>query len=361
MEVENVERKKEMEEFIRNFQDMPDRLLKYCEILLEGGEASPFSYQDTMSYRRLAIELTTYCNLNCIWCYRHDPNFKHVLNKEIPIQKIKAMVANTKGKFRMVHFGGVGEPLLYSHLYEAIEEVKKLSSHIKITTNGTLLTKEKIDDMTRKGLTHIEISVDAFNEEENLELRGSKLVTLIKNIKYISDENKLHLQINSVVSNLNHNSLKNAVEVLKECNNINFLHLIPLFMTKQMKEKGIDRISDEKFIDILKKLDNDIKKYNLKWELHPSPYGVRLDPVIEMKRRRNICFDCFEDPYISIEGELLPCGRQKIYGGADATVGFEKAWNHPKLLKFRKNMLTGNYPALCGKLCYLKERTEEIK
>ena len=213
-----------------------------------------------------------------------------------------------------------------------------------------------IDELTKRGLTHIEISIDAFNEEENYKFRGSKLGNLIESIKYISDKNILHLQINSVAVDMNYNSLEKAVEVFKECKNINSLHLIPLFMTKQLREGGIKRISDEKFKLLLKKLDQDIKKYNLDWKLYPSLHGVKIDPVIEMKRKRNICFTCFEDPYISVEGKLLPCGRQKIYGGVDTSIGFEKAWNHSKLLEFRKNMLEGNYPALCGKLCYLKER-----
>lgn len=351
---EAYQRKYEMEEFIKNFKEMPDRLLKYCEILLERENASPYSYQNTMSFRRLAIELTTYCNLNCIWCYRHDPNYKHILNQELSFKKLKGIISKTKGKFRMVHLGGLGEPLLYSNLYKAIDLSKKIANQIKITTNGTLITKEKIDEMTKRGLTHIEISIDAFDSEENYKLRGSDLNKLVESVRYINDKGFLHIQINSVVANINYDSLKNVVELFKECKNLHVLHFIPLFTTEQLRSSGIKRISDEDFKALLNKIQNDIEGYNLRWKLIPSPYGVKMDPVIEMKKRINICFTCFEDPYISVKGELLPCGRQKIYGGVDAANGFEKAWNHPKLLEYRKNMLIGHYPALCSKLCYLK-------
>lgn len=308
-----------------------------------------------MSFRRLAIELTTRCNLNCIWCYRRDPAYKHILNKDMPFEKLKKVVENTKGKFRMVHLGGLGEPLLYPKIIDAVKMVKKLSDKVKITTNGTLLTKKLIDELTEAGLTHIEISIDAFTVEKNLEFRGSDLGKLVQAIKYISDQNKLYLQINSVVANINYKYLFNAVEVLKECKNVKILHLIPLFETKQCQEHGIRRVSDEDFQRLLRKSYSDIQKYNLEWKLEPPVHGgIRADPIIEMKRRLNICFTCFEDPYISVEGELLPCGRQKLYGGADATCGFEKAWNCPKLLKFRENMLKGKIPELCRRLCYLK-------
>jgi len=351
-----MERKKEMQEFYQNFKGMPGRLLKYCEILLEGKEASPYCYQSTISYRRLAIELNTYCNLKCIWCYRHDPNYKHILNKRMLFKKLKTIVKNTKGKFRMVHLAGLGEPLLYPDLYKAIRLVRTLSPKIKITTNGTLLNKRRINQLAKAGLTHIEVSIDAFTKEENYKIRGSLLDKLIDNIRYISDKNLFHLQINSVVAKLNYESLKQEVEVLKECENIKILHLIPLFLTKQLRKAGISRVSDKRFQLLLKKLQGDIKKYKLKWKLQPSAFGIKLDPVIEMKRKRNICFTCFEDPYISVKGELLPCGRQKNYGGIDATVGIEKARNQSKLVEFRTNMLKGKYPPLCGQLCYLKKR-----
>lgn len=350
-------RKSEMMEFMACFEGMPDRLLKYCEILLEGKDASPYCYQDTMSFRRLAIAVTNYCNLDCLWCYRHDSYFKPVLNKELPFDKLKAIVENTKGKFRMVHIGGLGEPLLYKRILEAIGLLRKLSDNVKVTTNGTLLTRKLIDKLTNAGLTHIEVSIDAFSEDKNLELRGSKLDDLLKVVKYISDRNALSVQINSVVASMNYDSLMDAVEVFKEAKNIDAIHTIPLFTTEQMREANITVVPDKMYKALLRKLEEDIKKYKLSWKLLPSQHGVSLDPIIEMKRKLNICFTCFEDPYITVFGELIPCGRQEFADGVDATVGFEKAWNHPKLVAFRKKMLMGDYPEFCGKLCFLQDKS----
>ncbi len=257
----------------------------------------------------------------------------------------------------MIHVAELGEPLLYPDLLEAIKLLKNLSDKIKITTNGRLLTNKIIEDMVEAGLTHIEISIDAFTEEENMKYRGSSLKQIIEKLVCISENTNLHLQINSAVTNININSLMNMVDVLKEVKNINIIHTIPLIETEQCKREGIERVSDEEYKKLLNKIKDDINKYGLKWKLSPSPDGVAIDPVIEMKRRKNICFACFEDPTISIDGKLLPCVWIKPYNGPDATMGFEQAWNHPKLLEFRKNMLKGNYPHLCGMLCYLKEKS----
>ncbi len=351
-----MDRKKEMLAYIDNFKDMPDRLLKYNEILLEGKDATPLCYQDTMSYRRLAVAMTTRCNLSCKWCYRLDPQYKSILNKDLDFDVYRKFVENTAGKFRMVHLGGLGEPTLYPKLIEAIQLSKSLSKNVNLTTNG-FVTFRDIDRYIDAGLTHIEISIDAFDKTKLKEYRGVDLDNISKIVYYISNETLLYLQINSVVSNENYRYLIDMVRLFKKAKNIKIWRTIPLFKTAQMKKIGIKPLSIEESQTLLLRLQGEIERYGLNWKLLPSAYGVKLDPLIEMKRRRNICFTCFEDPYISVMGRLNFCTRQEYSSVVDISDGFEKAWNHPLLLKFRENMLKGIYPKYCGKLCFLKDKT----
>ena len=351
-----MDRKKEMQAYIENFKDMPDRLLKYNEILLEGEDASPECYQDTMSYRRLAVALTTRCNLACKWCYRFDPKYKSILDRDLDFEVFKEFVKNTKSRFRMVHLAGLGEIILYPKLIEAIRLSKKLSENVKFTSNGVLLTPDNIKQYIEAGLTHIEISIDAFDEEKLREFRGVDLDHLVKIVLYISEETDLHLQINSVVSSENSQWLIDMVHVFNKAKNIKVWHTIPLFETSQMRENGIKPLETKDYQELLLSLNKEIVSEGLNWKLYPNAYGVRLDPVIEMKRKRNICFSCFEDPYISVKGRFNFCSRQEFSSVADISPGFEKAWNHPSLLKFRKNMLKGIYPEYCGQLCFLEDK-----
>lgn len=353
--------KREMVSFMDNFKGMPDRLLKYNEILLEGADASAQCYQDTMSYRRLAVALTTRCNLACGWCYRHDPQYKSILNQDLDIEKYRKFVRNTAGRFRMVHLAGLGEPTLYPKLLEVTRLSRRLSDNVKITTNGTILTCSVVDKLVDFGLTHIEISIDAFNEGKLKEYRGSDLNRLSDLVSYISGKTPLELQINSVVSSENHMWLIGMVRKFKRSKNIRVWHTIPLFKTAQMRERGIKPLDNGAYIRLLLRIEEAIKEEGLQWKLYPDAYGVRMDPVIEMKKRRNICFTCFEDPYINVKGRLNFCSRQEYSSVSDISVGFEKAWNHRSLLNYRKNMLNGIYPQHCGKLCFLKDRSAKSK
>jgi MoaA/NifB/PqqE/SkfB family radical SAM enzyme len=355
-------RKKEMLAYIENFSEMPDRLLKYNEILLEGEDASPYCYQETMSYVSLSVAVTTHCNLSCRWCFRLDPKYKDALNKDMDIDVYRKFILNTKGRFRLIHLAGLGEPTLYPKLIEAIQLSKKLSDNIIFTSNGSLLTTEKIDKYVEAGLTHMEISIDSFDKEKLKEYRGVDLDYLYKIVFYISEKTPLRLQINSVVSTENYHSLKGLVRTFKEAKNIKVWHTIPLFETVQMHDQGIKPLNNKDYKKLLLDIEEEIRSEGLEWKLSPSSNGVCLDPVIEMKKKRNICFSCFEDPYIGVNGQFNFCARKEYCSSnVNASVGFEKAWNHPALLKFRKNMLNGSYPRYCGMLCFLKDKSLDKK
>jgi MoaA/NifB/PqqE/SkfB family radical SAM enzyme len=352
-------RKTEMKEFMKHFIEMPDRLLKYNEILLKESGASSDCYQDTMSYRRLAIAITTVCNLSCAWCYRFDSHYTHTLDKEMPVETFEKIINNTKGRFRLIHMAGIGEPTMHKNLCELVKIARRITDKVKITTNGTLLTKEMLELLEKAGLTDIEISIDSFSTDELMELRGSNLSALVENMRFINDHTEMDLQINSVVSNLNYEGLMNIVDVLGEMDRLKVLHTIPLFKTEQFNGTVVDTITDEKYKFLLEKIENDIHKKELNWRLWPSSHGVTVDPVIEMKKKNNICFTAFDDPYIDVDGYFTTCGRREFSSMDDATKGFEEGWNGPKLLKYRANMLNGFYPKFCGSMCFLKEKERE--
>lgn len=354
------EKKQQMMKFMeQSFDGYPDRLLKYLEILIEGKDASPFCWQDTMSYRHLTFGMTSKCNMNCTWCYRHDSAFKTTLDAMMPLETMEKIIENTEGRFQKIYLTGLGEPLLHPQYDEALQLARRLTDKVVLTTNGSLLTEEHIDRLVDNGLTHIEVSIDAFDKNVQKVHRGTDLEHLHNMLYYMSEmyDEQLHVRVNSVVNTITYEYLFDAVDYLADCENIDVYHIIPMYDVEQMREQGITSVSFEDMKHLLEHLRSRLKHYRLNWSLYPSPDNIMIYPSIAMKKRLNICFTCFESPYIKSDGKLYPCARMVPWGGVDATVGFEKAWNHPHLIEFRKKMLAGDYPEYCGKLCFLKEKT----
>ncbi len=115
----------------------------------------------------VTLFLNHQCNLRCIYCYGGEK-----FSQKMPVttmQKALDLLYQDEEKARLVFFGG--EPLLeFSLIQRAVEEALALAKKLKkpppsfsITTNGTLLTAEKIDFFQRHAF-HLAISLDGIRE-----------------------------------------------------------------------------------------------------------------------------------------------------------------------------------------------------
>ena len=237
----------------------------------------------------------------------------------------------------------------------ATKIARKYIPIVKTVCNGTTLVEKNIEKLKESKLNFIEVSIDGFNEEANLRLRGAHEEGIIKNIKKLSEETKIPIQINTVVSEENYDSLFGAIHKLKDVKNIVAMHTIPLFMTKHMQEIGIKPLEQSKYEHLLKSWKKDIKKLNLNFELSPNLDQMNFDPVNFMKKEHNLCFSPYEDPSINVDGYIAPCSRLQHIGlGNVFEGGFDKAWNSDKMIKFRQEQLNGNYGDLCQRECNMK-------
>ena len=343
-----------------------ERIDKFNELLTLKNKASPLASVNKNSLRRISIVLTTWCNLTCVWCHREEQHIKDAgyLSRNIDFYKLKKLLPQLKG-FEVLAWGGLGEPMLYKHFYEATKIAREYIPIVKTTCNGTTLNKKNVHKLEECGLNYLEVSIDGFDSEANMKLRGADEDKIIESLEYLSKNTKIPLQINTVVSRENYNSLLGAIEKLKSVENIVSLHTIPLFMTQHMQKLGIKGLEKDKYINLLNHWDSEIKKYNLDWELSPNVKQTDFDPVIYMKEKHNICFTPYEDPSINVDGEIAPCSRlQHLSLGNIFEEGFDKVWNGTKMKSFREQQLNGNYGNLCQRECSMKvtsTETEEIR
>jgi radical SAM protein with 4Fe4S-binding SPASM domain len=111
--------------------------------------------------RRLDIELTERCNLNCIHCYINKPAGDRELQKrEMSTDMIKETLseAASLGKLRLLITGG--EPMLRPDFSEIYLHARELGYVVQLFTNGTLITPQIADMFARvPPLGAIEISV----------------------------------------------------------------------------------------------------------------------------------------------------------------------------------------------------------
>lgn len=117
------------------------------------------------------IEVTNQCNLRCIHCYNESDinctsvmsleNFKNVINNLVELNVPKIQIIG-------------GEPFFYKNiLKEMIDYTLGKFKFIEIFTNGTLITKEWVDYISRNKI-NIALSVYSYDKNEHDKVTGIK-------------------------------------------------------------------------------------------------------------------------------------------------------------------------------------------
>jgi MoaA/NifB/PqqE/SkfB family radical SAM enzyme len=101
------------------------------------------------------LNVTWKCNLTCGYCSEYDNSKGHV-----PFADVVARIDKCKA-LGVLHTDLIGgEPLLHPDLVPLMEHIRLQGMTTGMTTNGFLLTQQKLDELIAVGMGRIQISVD---------------------------------------------------------------------------------------------------------------------------------------------------------------------------------------------------------
>ena len=112
-------------------------------------------------FPRIYVEITNYCNLSCSFCSK-DTREK----REMTIDEFRDVAIKIKDYIENIYLHVKGEPLLHSHIDEILNVCDENNLNVKITTNGTLLSKKK-DILLKHGIKQINVSLHCENNMDN--------------------------------------------------------------------------------------------------------------------------------------------------------------------------------------------------
>lgn len=109
--------------------------------------------------RKVYVEVTALCNLNCAICIRQvwrdrPGSMRYELFEEL-IRQLQAFP-----QLRRVIFGGFGEPLVHPRIADMIAMARTLGVGTTLTTNGLLLDRAMARSLLEAGLDTIVVSID---------------------------------------------------------------------------------------------------------------------------------------------------------------------------------------------------------
>ena len=105
---------------------------------------------------------TRRCNLKCVHCYSSSQNRRY--SDELSTEEGKALIADLASFGSPVLLFSGGEPLMREDLPELVRFAVESGMRAVISTNGTLITKERAAVFAKIGLSYMGISLDGVGE-----------------------------------------------------------------------------------------------------------------------------------------------------------------------------------------------------
>ena len=116
--------------------------------------------------RKLYIEPTTKCNLNCKMCFRHTWFDEPMC--DLSMEDFRHVLQTMPKSVETIFFGGMGEPLFHKDIREMIRLAADTGAEVELLTNGTLLSEDMINDILDAGLSRLWISIDDLETDSSI-------------------------------------------------------------------------------------------------------------------------------------------------------------------------------------------------
>ncbi len=149
--------------------------------------------------RYLRVSLLSNCNLKCFYCRPPQEKSDEHWTQSDPDMCMQALLVLHGMGIRKIRFTG-GEPTLYKQLPLLISFSRSLGTDVNIamTSNGILLDR-LASDLSAKGLSNVNISIDTLQRDKFVEITSSN--NLDRVISGISEAKKCipEVKLNSVI------------------------------------------------------------------------------------------------------------------------------------------------------------------
>ena len=243
----------------------PSDALRYSR---ESGQLPSHLLQFSKDKKPVVVwNMTRRCNLKCVHCYARseDISYDNELNHEQSITMIDDLA---EFGVPVLLFSG-GEPTVHPRLVEYAQYAVSKGMRAVISTNGTLITKEKAKILKEIGLSYVGISLDGL-EETHDKFRGvkgsfKKVMAAIENCQQVGIKVGLRFTINK----RNVKDIPGIFDLLEEKNipRACFYHLVYSGRGSEIAKEDLSHEETRKVLDLIMDRTKDLHDRNLPKEV----------------------------------------------------------------------------------------------
>ncbi|MFA6088821.1 MAG: radical SAM protein [Candidatus Woesearchaeota archaeon] len=278
----------------------------------------------------LEIKPLTGCNYSCIFCSvdegKNKKSYDYLVDCDYLIEEVEK-VASLKRHPVEINIGPQGEPLLYPDIIQLIKKLKEIKNiyFVSMNSNGSVLTKELIDELKEAGLGRLNLSLNAIDEdvEEKLICTKTNIKKILEMAEYAKDKFQVMLAP-VLIPTLNENQVDKLIEVALKLKKI-FPHIgIQNYLEYKGGRTPVKEWSFDKFYAFLKKYE---EKHGIRLKLAPEDFNIFPDKTLDKPfekdatikaqikchgRKKNEVIAVAEGRCITIKGSHLDKGHVRV-------------------------------------------------
>lgn len=301
------------------------------------------------------LELGNRCNLHCVICPREYRYGKQMDQGFMPLERVYQVVDELYPYLDSIGLTGLGETLLYPHLLEVVQYIKKKNKriNINISTNANFVgCVDKIKPLLPY-LDNVQFSVDGIGSVYEQIRPNTHFEDIAENIRQIVELSKKEtvFLINTVITRENYTDLPKVVAFADSLGikyvNFNRINLasIPEFDCKEYTTF----FHSEPYKQLLQEFT----------KLQQSHPGITFGE--ETKEGAGSFQDCifaWHQQYITWDGYMVPCcakpfPKEMNFGNVFTDGGVMKVLNGDKYLAWRRLWQLNKTPAFCNSCNYI--------
>lgn len=207
--------------------------------------------------------LTKRCNLHCIHCYARSDDSN--APQELSTQSAKAVIDDLADFGTPVLLFSGGEPFLRSDLFELVDHAVQKGIRAVISSNGTLINKNKARELASIGLSYVGISLDGTRDIHD-SFRGvngafDKAMQGIDNCQ----EQGLKVGLRFTMNKKNINEISKIFDLLieREIPRICFYHLVYSGRATALIQEDLDLQTTRRTMDFILQKTADLYEKNM--------------------------------------------------------------------------------------------------
>jgi 12,18-didecarboxysiroheme deacetylase len=211
--------------------------------------------------------ITRACNLKCVHCYAKASESGD--EKELTTEEAKAMIDDlAEFGVPVLLFSG-GEPLVRGDLVDLARYAVSRGMRAVISTNGTLITKDKARELKGVGLSYVGVSLDGM-EEVNDHFRGKKgaFQAAMEGIRNCQEAG-LKVGLRFTLNRMNVEEVPRIFDLLEQADipRVCFYHLVYAGRGSELIEEDLDHRQTRAVVDLIINRTKDLHERGLNKEV----------------------------------------------------------------------------------------------